>query len=1537
MAFLFPNSLDVTIHCLISVFALQLQQRAAQNHSAAVSYLLFRGTVQVQEPRPSLRMPLLVTALQRVPSGYSGFALALLDACPQLAVMVAKHHSDAMCFVVRTLCRPRASSNTAAEAEVLRRLFAASPPTLAASLEPSHFHFLDLLSAPWSGRETAALLVQVLLQARPSLAFPVVPDKQSEQSLPLLHALRAGCPASVIEALLHAYPQAATATHLTTGYLPLHVAASHGCSATVLNVLLQAHPAAAATKAEEDGRYPIHCLVSSLNKDTGGGRNSFLWPVVSVVSEMASAEAAVVLVKAFPDAAAIADASGDTPLAHVLGVLAQWWLSKTTRTDRVVKQGLALLAALVRAAPAALHVVNTKGDPPLHVAAALDREEETTEFANDKARAKATLQPRHAKGGRNSSSRSRRAGLVSATPAIDTFAADAATGGLPMLLVDALLCPDPTTAAAPDAVGRLPLHIVARRLHIGPLLQRVLDAHPPAAATADNHGALPLHHLSDRRWCYDRRTTVCGPTSKGPSQLAAGKAGKCGTLAASAAAAVNTLLHVHPAAALTANAKNELPLHIALKTGGVWGTAVATALLIAPPDAAAERDAEGKLPLHVALERGCDLETVHALLDAHPGAAAERTAAGKLPLHVTLEHSGVESLHGLAIVLALLSAHPGAAAEPNAVGQLALHQALALREPCWTSTRHAASDTSKCSVMEVAKDAAETSAVSQGATADPLALVKTIFEANPKAAMVVDACGDTPLHVAMRNGRWTATTARMILNVDLSAASRPNNQGNLPLHLFAEQMASASSCALETSSLLDASSLSDILLEGYAEAAGVPNTAGELPIHLALRGGLGRAYHGGPSRAHHVAFLRRLIDAYPSSAAVADLSNNLPLHLAAQHNAITKTYVGFDKVHPDSPSAEYFTGVSPSAEIFDLPPHDDEIDDADYDDDVDVAYSGYFVSDNSENDDVAYSRYANPTNLVDEAWDDLLHTLICAYPAAVWAVNAKGQTPVHLAARNGVSLPLKDHRKALADAAAVADSNGNMPLHYAAWHGRKELVKSLLEAYQPASNHPNIFGHLPLHCVVALGSDSCVSSAMLLLEANSKAAAHQDHCGKLPIHYLCCEGPLSLTVAVLGAYPAAAAVTDNAGMLPLNYAVQHRCEAEIVRKLLIANAEAAHIPDGDMGWLPIHHAADTGNLDAVKELLAASPETALVQENHGWLPIHLAAAPGSALKAEFSFEDTRIYTTASCKLKDLLREEMSLSQEIDVQIMQALIEAAPATRNAALPPEPLAPAAAAKDRAWVLKRLPALARRQVLAEGADAASLATVSRRTAATISWHSVALGNVSVMHAAQLEDEITLARQEADAALATAEARAAHAAAVNPPPQAALEFSSLAGFTPPHLVCAACPAQQEPGYHNRVWFSDEVLAVRKLRLLLEPAVGGTQPPPSPSLPPVSACGATPLHVAAHAGAVSCIEYLLCENDSLRGVQDGQDWGKPWRQALRQQTDRGHTALHLIVRRNPPGHSAMGMHMLRSDWDDAADIPDEHGCTPRQWFEGDY
>lgn len=1092
-----------------------------------------------------------------------------------------------------------------------------------------------------------------------------------------------------------------------------------------------------------------------------------------------------------------------------------------------------------------------------------------------------------------------------------------------MLLVDVLLCSDPTTAAAPDAAGRLPLHIVARRLHIGPLLQRVLDAYPPAAAIADNHGALPLHYLSGRRWCYDHRSTVCAPTSEGQSKQETGKAAKRGTLAASAAAAVNALLHVYPAAALTGNAKDEVPLHVALKTGGVWGSAVATALLVARPDAAAKHNAAGKLPLHVALETGCDLTMVHALLDAHPSGAAEPDVKGKLPLHVALEHSNVESPHGLAIVLALLSTHPGAAAEPDSVGQLALHQALALREPCLTAAQHdEACVTLEPSAMAVAKDAVQKSTVSQGVAADeaPLTLVKTILEANPKATKIVNACGDTPLHVAMRNGCWTAATIRMLLNADLSAASRPNNQGNLLLHLFAEKMASVSSCTSETCCVLEA------LLEGYAEAVGVPNTAGELPLHLALRGGVGHAHLGGRGRTHRVAFLKRLIDAYPLSAAVADLNGNLPLHVAAQHDAKIERdsfpHPTFGKVHPLF-TADYFAKVSANPDDFDNVGYEDNVD---YDSDFELYDEPSFIKYGDDNDDEA---------------DNLMHTLVRAYPAAVGAVNARGQTPVHLAARHGVSLPLKDHQKALADAAAVADGDGNMPLHYAAWHGREEQIECLLDAYQPASSHPNIFGQLPLHCVVALGFDSCESSAMRLLEANSQAAACQDHCGKLPIHYLCCLGPLPLTfaLAVLDTHPAGAAVADNAGMLPLIYATQYKQEAEVVRKLLIANAEAAHIPDSNLGWLPIHHAVATGNLGAVNELLTASPETALVQDNNGWLPIHLAAM--ADLGTEYG--DERVYRDS---LADALRVENLLSREDSIEIMQALLKAAPATRNATLPPEPLAPAAAAKTRAWVLERLPALARRQVLAEGADAASLATVLHRVADIDPL--VAGINPYGMYARDavyddlLKGEQALAQQAADAALATAEARAAHAAADNPPPQASLEFSSLAGFTPLHLVCAACPPAQQPQQayvrYGHVWFlNDELLAVHKLRLLLEPVEGGTQPPPSPSPPPVSACGATPLHVAAHAGAVSCIEYLLCENGSLRGpqCQDGQDWGKPWRQTLGQQTDRGHTALHLLSRRYPPGartaSGVSGINIL--GWGcDVADIPDAHGCTPRQW-----
>ena len=125
------------------------------------------------------------------------------------------------------------------------------------------------------------------------------------------------------------------------------------------------------------------------------------------------------------------------------------------------------------------------------------------------------------------------------------------------------------------------------------------------------------------------------------------------------------LLEAAPAAALRADTKGRLPLHVAAN----WGSAEQLRLLLeAAPAAALTGDAAGQVPLHVAAEWG-RTNTVRLLLDAAPAAALTADAARRLPLHAATES-------GCAKAVRLLVEAAPAAARKETDGGLPLEIAL---------------------------------------------------------------------------------------------------------------------------------------------------------------------------------------------------------------------------------------------------------------------------------------------------------------------------------------------------------------------------------------------------------------------------------------------------------------------------------------------------------------------------------------------------------------------------------------------------------------------------------------------------------------------------------------------------------------------------------------------------------------------------------------------------------------------------------------------------------------------------------------------
>lgn len=228
----------------------------------------------------------------------------------------------------------------------------------------------------------------------------------------------------------------------------------------------------------------------------------------------------------------------------------------------------------------------------------------------------------------------------------------------------------------------------------------------------------------------------------------------------------------------------------------------------------------------------------------------------------------------------------------------------------------------------------------------------------------------------------------------------------------------------------------------------------------------------------------------------------------------------------------------------------------------------------------------------------MVATLLAA-SAAVDALNGRGNTPLHVAARKG----LTEVVAALLEASAAVDTsdvNDNTPLHFAAWKGHTEVVTALLAAGATV-DATNEIGNTPLHYAAL----NCHTEAVATLLAASAAVDAISGSGYTPLHVAAISGRTGVVAALLGA-SATVNATNGSGITPLHVAARNG-HTEVVAALLAASA-AADATSGS-GITPLHYAAWNGRAEVVAALLAAKA-TVDALNGIGYTPLHDAALNG---------------------------------------------------------------------------------------------------------------------------------------------------------------------------------------------------------------------------------------------------------------------------------------------------------------------------------------
>ena len=145
---------------------------------------------------------------------------------------------------------------------------------------------------------------------------------------------------------------------------------------------------------------------------------------------------------------------------------------------------------------------------------------------------------------------------------------------------------------------------------------------------------------------------------------------------------IRKLLDANCAATKHPDEDGDLPLHIVLKQRPFRRDAFAM-LLDCDASAAGVEDGEGNHALHIAVVAGAPIEAVRAIYNAHPLAAGTQSKkTGALPLHLCVGSPALPEIYLREVVEFLLKVHPeGASMQDKWEGMLPLHYAVQSRAP----------------------------------------------------------------------------------------------------------------------------------------------------------------------------------------------------------------------------------------------------------------------------------------------------------------------------------------------------------------------------------------------------------------------------------------------------------------------------------------------------------------------------------------------------------------------------------------------------------------------------------------------------------------------------------------------------------------------------------------------------------------------------------------------------------------------------------------------------------------------------------------
>ncbi|GAY42375.1 hypothetical protein CUMW_066370 [Citrus unshiu] len=241
-------------------------------------------------------------------------------------------------------------------------------------------------------------------------------------------------------------------------------------------------------------------------------------------------------------------------------------------------------------------------------------------------------------------------------------------------------------------------------------------------------------------------------------------------------------------------------------------------------------------------------------------------------------------------------------------------------------------------------------------------------------------------------------------------------------------------------------------------------------------------------------------------------------------------------------------------------------------------------------------------------------------PSLLLQVNAKGDTPLHVAAKFGHSdivrvlverakLPQHENEELESGVGAarhmirMTNNEKNTALHEAVCHKNVDVGKILTKEDPNYPYSANNHGKTPLY----MAAESWSSDMVLALLENSTSVSHEGPNGKTALHAAAMEFFLvdAALSKLLEIKKNLIKETDQYGWTPIHYAAYYG-NYGTVNLLLETDQSASNIADKDRKMTALHLAAGKGDARIVEAIISKNPECYELVDNRGWNFLHYA-------------------------------------------------------------------------------------------------------------------------------------------------------------------------------------------------------------------------------------------------------------------------------------------------------------------------------------------